>query len=105
MTNLQSIQQGLEWLENLKKNRLLDKEKVATVLTSRENYEQLGELFKSLEVSLNQIQEGCQFLNKHFPKERLTALDVLKRKPLNEIEDFRRQAYDELDLFQQWLDS
>ncbi|MEJ6483560.1 AAA domain-containing protein [Nostoc punctiforme UO1] len=104
MTNLHSIQQGLEWLENLNKNRLLDKEKVVTVIISRENYEQLGELLKSLEVSLNQIQEGCKFLNKHFPKERLTALDVLKRKPLNEIEDFRRQAYDELDLFQQWLD-
>ncbi|WP_414752673.1 AAA domain-containing protein [Anabaena sp. CCY 9910] len=104
MTNLQSIKQGLEWLENLNKNLPLDKEKVATVLTSRENHEQLSELFKSLEVSLNQIQEGCKFLNKHFPKERLTALDVLKRKPLNEIKDFRRQAYDELDLFQQWLD-
>ncbi|MBD2680820.1 MULTISPECIES: AAA domain-containing protein [Nostoc] len=104
MTILQNIQQGLEWLENLNKNLLLDKETVAAVLTSRERYEKLGELFKSLEVSLNKIKDGCKFLNKHFPKERLTALDVLKRTPLNEIEDFRRQAYNELDLFQQWLD-
>ncbi|MBH8577512.1 DUF4011 domain-containing protein [Nostocaceae cyanobacterium CENA369] len=104
MTNLQSIQQGLEWLENLNKNHLLDKEEVATVLNSRESHEQLGELFKSLQLALSQIQEGCKFLNQHFPKERLTALDVLKRKPLNEIEYFRRQAYDELDLFQEWLD-
>ncbi|MEH1828890.1 MAG: AAA domain-containing protein [Nostoc sp.] len=104
MTNLQNIQQGLEWLENLNKNRLLDKETVGAVLNSRECYQKLEELLNDLQLALSQIQEGCKFLNKHFPKERLTALDVLKRRPLNEIEDFRRQAYNELDLFQQWLD-
>ncbi|MBD2614334.1 DUF4011 domain-containing protein [Nostoc punctiforme FACHB-252] len=104
ITDLQSIQQGLKWLENLNKNRLLNKETVAAVLNSREHYQKLEELLNDLQLALSQIQEGCKFLNKHFPKERLTALDVLKRTPLNEIEDFRRQAYDELDLFQQWLD-
>ncbi|OYE00521.1 hypothetical protein [Nostoc sp. 'Peltigera membranacea cyanobiont' 232] len=57
-----------------------------------------------MEISLNQIQEGFKFLNEHFPQERLTPLDLLKRTPLNEVEDFRKKAYDDLELFQQWLD-
>ncbi|WP_375513258.1 DUF4011 domain-containing protein [uncultured Nostoc sp.] len=103
MTNLQSIQQGLEWLEKLNQQRQLDKEIVAAVVGSRESYQELRAFLENLETSLNQIQEGCKFLNKHFPQERLAASGVLKKTPLNEIEDFRQQAYDELDLFQQWL--
>ncbi|BAZ54214.1 hypothetical protein NIES4103_68990 (plasmid) [Nostoc sp. NIES-4103] len=103
MTNLQDIQQGLEWLEKLKQHRQLDKETVAAVIASGESYQKLRELLENLETSLNQIQEGFKFLNKHFPQERLTASSVLKQTSLNEVEDFRQKAYDELDLFQQWL--
>ncbi|TFI54840.1 DUF4011 domain-containing protein [Mastigocladus laminosus UU774] len=103
MTNLQDIQQGLKWLEKLNQQRQLDKETVAVVIASRESYQKLRELLENLETSLNQIQEGCKFLNKHFPQEQLTASGVLKKTPLNEVEVFRQQAYDELDLFQQWL--
>ncbi|MEH2270532.1 MAG: AAA domain-containing protein [Nostoc sp.] len=103
MTNLQGIQQGLEWLEKLNQKCQLDKETVAAVIASRESSQQLRGFLANLETSLNQIQEGFKFLNKHFPQERLAASGVLNKTPFNEVEDFRKQAYDELDLFQQWL--
>lgn len=104
MTDLQGIKRGLEWLEILNQQRQLDKEMVVAVITSRQRYEDLRALLENLETSLTQIREGFKFLRDNFPQERVTALGVLEKTPLNEVQNFRQQAHDEIDLFQQWLD-
>ncbi|MEH1833860.1 MAG: AAA domain-containing protein [Nostoc sp.] len=104
MTDLLGIERGLEWLEIINQQRQLDKETIATVIASRERYQELRTFLKNLELSLNQIKEGFKFLRDNFPQERVTALGVLQKTPLKEIENFRQQAHNEIDLFQQWLD-
>lgn len=104
MTDLGGIKRGLQWLETLDQQRQLDKKAVVTVIASRERYQELREFLENLQTSLGQIKEGFKFLIKHFPQERMTASGVLEKEPLTRVEAFRKQAYDELDLFQQWLD-
>ncbi|MEH2329111.1 AAA domain-containing protein [Nostoc sp.] len=104
MTDLLNIERGLEWLEILNKHRQLDKNTVAAVIISRERYEDLRGFLENLETSLTQIREGFKFLRHNFPQERVTALGVLEKTPLNEVENLRHKAHDEIDLFQQWLD-
>ncbi|MEH2051350.1 AAA domain-containing protein [Nostoc sp.] len=104
MTDLLGIQRGLEWLEILNQQHQLDKEAVAAVILSRERYEDLRTFLENLETSLAKIREGFKFLRDNFPQERVTVLGVLEKTPLNEVENFRQQSHDEIDLFQQWLD-
>lgn len=104
MTDLLGIERGLEWLEIVNQQHQLDKETIATVIASRERYQELRTFLENLESSLNQIKEGLKFLRDNFPQERVTGLGVLEKTPLKEIENFRQQAHNEIDLFQQWLD-
>ncbi|MEH2167119.1 MAG: DUF4011 domain-containing protein [Nostoc sp.] len=104
MTDLLGIERGLEWLEIVNQQRKLDKETIAAVIASRERYQELRTFLENLESSLNQIKEGFKFLRDNFPQERVTALGILEKTPLKEIENFRQQAHNEIDLFQQWLD-
>ncbi|MEH1926705.1 DUF4011 domain-containing protein [Nostoc sp.] len=104
MTDLESIKRGLEWLETLNQQRQLDKKSVVTVIASRERYQELRGFLENLQTSLGQIKEGLKFLREHFPQERMIASGVLEKEPSTILEAFRKQAYDELDLFQKWLD-
>lgn len=104
MTDLLGIERGLEWLEIVNQQRQLDKETIAAVIASRECYQELRTFLENLESSLNQIKEGFKFLRDNFPQERVTALGILEKTPLKEIENFRQQAHNEINLFQQWLD-
>jgi superfamily I DNA and/or RNA helicase len=104
MTDLEGIERGLEWLETLNKQRQLDKKAVVKVITSKESYQELEPLLQNLEASLSKIKEGFKFLREHFPKKTMTGFGVLEKEPLTKVEDFRKQAHAELDLFQHLLD-
>ncbi|MGH8002366.1 MAG: AAA domain-containing protein, partial [Brasilonema sp.] len=104
MTDLQGIERGLEWLERLNKQRQLDKKVVREVIASRERNQELREFLENLKTSLEQIQEGFKFLREHFPQEWMTASGVLEKVSLYDVENFRKQAQDERNRFQEWLD-
>ncbi|RUT04657.1 hypothetical protein DSM106972_042260 [Dulcicalothrix desertica PCC 7102] len=104
MTELETIERGLQWLETLISWRQLDKKSVIATLSSSERLRELRTVLENLEVSLNKIKEGFRFLREHFPHERKTANGVLEKMLLSEVEIFRKQADNELDLLQSWLD-
>ncbi|KST69859.1 hypothetical protein BC008_05330 [Mastigocoleus testarum BC008] len=103
MPDLEAIENGLTWLEDLQKYQISSKA-VAAIISSDEQIQELRNLLPDLEDSINLIQEGFEFLRKHFPQYRMTKANELERKVLDVIESFIQEAEKELSLFQQLLD-
>jgi len=104
--NFEAIETALDWIEGLQ-NYPIQKERIASVVSSQERLTELAKLRDDLKAAQNLTLEGLEFLEQCFSEVEgvvIASNHSLAQASLSSIESFLDTAENELGVFGEWID-